>query len=57
MLIAFVLSLFFKAPPLRQRSALQEQADQHAAQVEAEKAAAERTDDEVIAELEERVKS
>ena len=57
MLIAFVLSLFFKAPPLRQRSALQEQADQHAAQVEAEKAEAERTDDEVIAELEERVKS
>jgi EmrB/QacA subfamily drug resistance transporter len=62
MLVAFVLSLFFKAPPLRQRSALQEQADQHAAEAEAEKAGAEKadpekTDDEVIAELEERVNS
>ncbi len=31
-LIAFVISLFFKVPPLRQRSALQEQADHAAAQ-------------------------
>ncbi|BDZ44528.1 hypothetical protein GCM10025866_04370 [Naasia aerilata] len=30
-LLAFLLSLFFKVPPLRQRSALQEQADDHAA--------------------------
>ncbi|MDH2445192.1 DHA2 family efflux MFS transporter permease subunit [Amnibacterium sp. CER49] len=43
-LIAFVLSLFFKVPPLRQRSALQEQADNAAAkdtiEVEAGSAAA-----------------
>jgi EmrB/QacA subfamily drug resistance transporter len=31
-LIAFVISLFFKVPPLRQRSALQEQADHAAAE-------------------------
>lgn len=31
LLIAFVLALFFKVPPLRQRSALQEQADNEAA--------------------------
>ncbi|WP_246846580.1 MDR family MFS transporter [Humibacter ginsenosidimutans] len=30
MLVAFVLSIFFKAPPLRERSALQEQADDDA---------------------------
>jgi len=44
-LIAFVISLFFKVPPLRQRSALQEQADHAAAEdtvaVSAEGAAAE----------------
>jgi EmrB/QacA subfamily drug resistance transporter len=54
MLVAFVLSFFFKAPPLRQRSALQEQADDHA-----EKSAAEdkvKSEDEIIAELEEQVK-
>ena len=28
LMLAFVLSLFFKAPPLRTRSALQEQADE-----------------------------
>lgn len=31
LLIAFVIALFFKVPPLRQRSALQEQADNEAA--------------------------
>ena len=31
LLIAFVIALFFKVPPLRQRSALQEQADKQAA--------------------------
>jgi hypothetical protein len=31
-LIAFVIALFFKVPPLRQRSALQEQADTAAAE-------------------------
>ena len=31
LLVAFVISLFFRVPPLRQRSALQEQADQAAA--------------------------
>jgi hypothetical protein len=31
LLLAFVISLFFKVPPLRQRSALQEQADKQAA--------------------------
>ena len=31
-LLAFVLTWFFKTPPLRQRSALQEQADNHAAE-------------------------
>jgi hypothetical protein len=31
LLVAFVLSLFFRVPPLRQRSALQEQADKAAA--------------------------
>jgi len=44
LLIAFVLSLFFKVPPLRQRSALQEQADnaraEEALEVEAGGAAA-----------------
>jgi hypothetical protein len=54
MLVAFVLSLFFKAPPLRQRSALQEQADRYAADAAAD---AEKPDDEVIAELEERIHS
>jgi len=41
-LLAFVLTWFFKTPPLRQRSALQEQADNHAAenQLEAEANAA-----------------
>ena len=32
LLVAFVISLFFKVPPLRQRSALQEQADKAAAE-------------------------
>ena len=50
MLVAFVLSFFFKAPPLRQRSALQERADEHAAENA-------KSDDEVIAELEEQVKA
>jgi EmrB/QacA subfamily drug resistance transporter len=45
LLVAFLLSLFFKVPPLRQRSALQEQADDKAASdqldMDAAKAAAE----------------
>ncbi|MDL9980807.1 MDR family MFS transporter [Microbacterium sp. ASV49] len=66
MLIALVLSFFFKAPPLRQRSALQERADLDAEgadremsedDVVAELEELDKTDDEVIAELEERVKS
>ena len=39
LLIAFVLALFFKVPPLRQRSALQEQADHAASKDELEVAA------------------
>ncbi|WP_082008046.1 MDR family MFS transporter [Microbacterium mangrovi] len=54
MMVAFVLSFFFKAPPLRQRSALQEQADKHAEDAAAADA---KSDDDIIDELEERVKA
>jgi len=57
MLVAFALSFFFKAPPLRQRSALQERADNHAAENATDNATERaKSDDEVIAELEEQVR-